>query len=424
MNYQQTLHYLYNSLPMYQRIGAAAYKIDLGNIVELMEEMSNPQNSFKSIHVAGTNGKGSSSHMLASIMQEAGYKVGLYTSPHLKSFTERIRINGTEIEQQKVVGFVERAEPLIKRIEPSFFEITVAMAFDYFAENKVDIAVIEVGLGGRLDSTNIITPEVSLITNIGLDHQTLLGNTLEKIAAEKAGIIKKDVPVVISQKQEKIQSVFENKAAEVDTEISFAMDYYAVEQANTERVNIIKLGKIKIEGIKPDLKGNYQQLNLPGVLQTLDKLKGFDITNNHIKDGLEKVVKNTSLKGRWQQLNQKPLTICDTGHNIDGVNMIIGQLAEYGCNNLHIVWGMVEDKSIDEVLKLLPPKAQYYFCAADIPRALNAGILAGKALKFNLEGKSFTSVKEAITNAKKNAAQNDLVFIGGSTFVVAEIEEL
>ncbi len=409
---------------MYQRIGPAAYKVDLGNIVELMAEMGDTHNSFRSIHVAGTNGKGSSSHMLASILQEAGYKVGLYTSPHLKSFTERVRINGKEIGEQEVVDFVEEVKPLIDEIKPSFFEITVALAFYYFAKYKVDIAIIEVGLGGRLDSTNIITPEVSLITNIGLDHQALLGNTLEKIASEKAGIIKEGVPVVISQNQVEIASVFKNKAAKVGTNISFASANYIIEQANTERVNIIKSGEVEIEGLKPDLKGSYQLLNIPGVLETLDKLNGFNITDEHIKKGLENVVHNTGLKGRWQILNKSPLIICDTGHNVDGVRMIIDQLDKYNYKKLHIVWGMVEDKSIMGVLTLLPTEAQYYFCAADIPRALNAKILANEASKIKLSGKEFDSVSIAISSAKKNAAADDLIFIGGSNFVVAEIDEL
>jgi len=424
MTYQQTLDYLYNNLPMFQRIGAAAYKVDLGNIVELMEKLGNPQNKFKSIHVAGTNGKGSSSHMLASILQEAGYKVGLYTSPHLKSFTERVRINGNEIGELEVVDFVEEVKPLIKKIEPSFFEITVAMAFDYFAKHKVDVAIIEVGLGGRLDSTNIITPEVSLITNIGFDHQALLGDSLEKIAVEKAGVIKKGVPVVISQKQEEIESVFIKTANDIGTKLTFASDTYLVEQANTERLNIIKSGEVEIEGLTPDLKGSYQRLNIPGVLETIDKLIEFDITDNNIMNGLERVVQNTNLKGRWQTLNKQPLTICDTGHNVDGVNMIINQLGQYNYEQLHIVWGMVEDKSINEVLTLLPTEAHYYFCAADIPRALNANKLANEALKLNLKGESYKSVLEAIAAAKINARNNDLIFIGGSTFVVAEIEEL
>jgi len=424
MTYQQTLAYLYHNLPMFQRIGSAAYKVDLGNIVVLMEAMGNPQHKFKSIHVAGTNGKGSSSHMLASILQEAGFKVGLYTSPHLKSFTERVRINGLAITEEEVVDFVEEVKPIIKKIEPSFFEITVAMAFDYFAKNKVDMAIIEVGLGGRLDSTNVITPEVSLITNIGLDHQALLGNTLELIAKEKAGIIKPNVPVVISQKQPRIASVFEQKAKVVGTNIYFAADSYHIEQAFANRYNVIRNRKVYLEGLLPDLKGNYQLLNILGVLKTIDELTFFDISENHIKRGLEKVIKNTSLKGRWQILAESPITICDTGHNTDGVKMIIEQLNQYDYSKLHIVWGMVEDKSIEEVLSLLPTNAEYYFCAANIPRALNASTLKHQARTFNLKGEAYASVDDAIKNARVKADKDDLIFIGGSTFVVAEIDNL
>lgn len=424
MTYQETIQYLYKNLPMFQRIGPVAYKVDLGNIIKLMAEIGDPHNDFKTIHVAGTNGKGSSSHMLASILQEAGYKVGLYTSPHLKSFTERVRINGEEINEQNVVDFVDRMIPLMKKMSPSFFEITVAMAFDYFSKSNVDIAIIEVGLGGRLDSTNIITPEVSLITNIGYDHQYLLGNTLNKIAAEKAGIIKTDVPVVISQRQDEVVQVFKLKADETSSSITFATDIYSIEQATLSRFNVIKSNEIIIEGLDPDLKGNYQQLNIPGVLQTIDLLIGFTITNEHTRTGLEHVVDNTGLKGRWQVLDQKPTIICDTGHNIDGIKMIVDQLIDYSYDQLHIVWGMVEDKLIDDVLNLMPKNANYYFCAADIPRALDVTILASAALSFGLKGMTYKSVREAINNAKTNAKSEDLIFIGGSTFVVAEIENL
>ena len=424
MTYQQTLDYLYHNLPIFQRIGPAAYKVDLGNIVELMEAMGNPQHKFKTIHVAGTNGKGSSSHMLASILQVAGYKVGLYTSPHLKSFTERVRINGTEIAEQEVVVFVEEVKSIIEKIKPSFFEITVAMAFDYFAKNKVDIAIIEVGLGGRLDSTNIITPEVSLITNIGLDHQALLGNTLEQIAKEKAGIIKPAVPVIISQKQPEIIAVFEQKAKAVDTTLYFATDTYHIEQASTNRLNVLKNNEVFLEGLLPDLKGNYQLHNIPGVLASIEQLNDFNISEDEMKRGLENVVQNTKLKGRWQLLSENPLTICDTGHNVDGVKMIIEQLQNYDFKKLHIVWGMVEDKSIKEVLSILPKDATYYFCAAEIPRALNAEVLRKEAANYDLKGDSFISVKSAIFRAQIEAEPNDFIFIGGSTFVVAEIDDL
>lgn len=424
MTYKQTLDYLYTNLPMFQRIGPAAYKVDLGNIVDLMAAMGNPENDFKSIHVAGTNGKGSSSHMLASILQEAGYRVGLYTSPHLKSFTERVKINGEEISEEEVVSFVLRVKPLIDKISPSFFEITVALAFDHFSRNKVDIAVVEVGLGGRLDSTNIITPEVSLITNISLDHQALLGDTLEKIAIEKAGIIKKDLPVVISQKQPSIERIFRDKASREGAPIFFASDKFTIEQANRERSNLISANNIFIEGVKLDLKGHYQQLNLPGVLQVIELLKRFDVNEEQIRAGLERVIENTGLKGRWQVLGEKPTMICDTGHNLDGVQMIVNQLEAYSYNQLHIVWGMVDDKSIDEVLTLLPKEATYYFCAADIPRALNEIKLASSARDLGLLGDAYKSVKNAIDQAIKNSAPNDVIFIGGSTFVVAEIEDL
>ncbi len=424
MTYKDTLHYLYNNLPMFQRIGPAAYKVDLGNIVELMAEMGNPENDFKSIHVAGTNGKGSSSHMLASILQEAGYTVGLYTSPHLKSFTERIRINGVKIHENEVVDFVDKIKPKIEKINPSFFEITVAMAFDYFSKQKVDIAIIEVGLGGRLDSTNIITPVVSLITNIGLDHQSLLGDSLEKIAIEKAGIIKKDVPVVVSQKQESIAQLFTNQAQKMGTSLTFAQDKYTVEQAFGGRYNVIRNNKILIEGLKPDLKGSYQQLNIPGVIQAIHLLDGYTITEEDISIGLENVVRNTGLKGRWQQLGNNPTIICDTGHNLDGVEMIMNQLKSCSYDQLHIVWGMVDDKSIEEVLELLPKDATYYFCAADIPRALDVNLLTDSAASLGLRGKPFTTVKEAIATARINAKPEDLLFIGGSTFVVAEIDDL
>jgi dihydrofolate synthase / folylpolyglutamate synthase len=409
---------------MFQRIGPAAYKVDLGNIVELMDAMKNPENDFKSIHVAGTNGKGSSSHMLASILQEAGYKVGLYTSPHLKSFTERIRVNGREIREQEVVDFVEGVNSIINKIEPSFFEVTVAMAFDYFSKNNVDIAIIEVGLGGRLDSTNIINPEVSLITNIGLDHQSLLGETLEKIAIEKAGIIKRDVPVVISQRQAEVAQIFVDIAKYKNTSVVFAADTILIEQVSEERINVFQGDEIIIEGLKPDLKGRYQQLNIPGVVQAVKLVKGFKISDDNIRDGLENVAVNTGFKGRWQVLSKEPLVICDTGHNVDGVKLILEQLKTLSYKRLHIVWGMVEDKSLDTVLSLMPTDAIYYFCAANIPRALESNNLKSEAQKFRLVGNSYNSVKEAITGATISAEKEDLIFIGGSTFVVAEIEEL
>jgi len=424
MTYQETLTYLYNNLPMFQRVGPMAYKADLGNIIVLEEEIGNPHKQFKSIHVAGTNGKGSTSHMLASVLQEAGYNVGLYTSPHLKSFTERIRVNGQPIEEETIISFVDKFMPLIERVKPSFFEITVAMAFDYFAFKKVDIAIIEVGLGGRLDSTNIITPEVSVITNIGWDHQMLLGDTLPKIAFEKAGIIKHRVPVVISQKQKEVASVFEEKSAKENAPLTYASDVYTMEQASPDRFNVIRNNEIVLEGLKPDLKGDYQQFNIPGVFQVFDFLKGFTLSEKAIRLGLENVIKNTGLKGRWQELSQFPTVICDTGHNEDGVRFIMNQLNSYSFNKLHIVWGMVADKSLKEVLDLLPKHAIYYFCKASIPRALDANELKQSALLVGLNGNSYNSVQLAVNAARENAKPDDLIFIGGSTFVVAEIDDL
>lgn len=424
MTYQETIDYLYHALPMFQRVGPVAYKVDLDNTLELVKAIGDPHTKFKSIHVAGTNGKGSTSHMLASVLQEAGYKVGLYTSPHLKLFTERIRVNGTPISEKAVVDFVDRIQPTIERIKPSFFEITVAMAFDYFAQNKVDIAVVEVGLGGRLDSTNILTPEVSVITNIGWDHQALLGNTLRKIAYEKAGIIKAGVPVVVSQKQSRVANVFEEKSTAVGTSLSYASVMFHLERASPDRFNVYCHNELVIEGLRPDLKGVYQRYNLLGVLQTLDRLNGFQVSEEAIRNGLENVITNTGLKGRWQQLNLVPMTICDTGHNVDGVRFIVRQLHQYTFRKLHIVWGMVADKSADKVLDLLPKSAVYYFCAADIPRAMKPEKLQITAVMHRLEGNVYSSVKEAVDEAKKQADKEDLIFIGGSTFVVAEIEEL
>lgn len=424
MTYQETIDYLYDNLPMFQRVGPAAYKVDLGNTVALVKSIGDPHTRFKSIHVAGTNGKGSTSHMLASILQEAGYKVGLYTSPHLKSFTERIRINGLPMAENAVVDFVERILPEIDRIKPSFFEITVAMAFDYFARQKVDIAIVEVGLGGRLDSTNIIRPEVSVITNIGWDHQSLLGDSLRKIAVEKAGIIKEGVPVVVSQKQSEVAKVFVEKAAAVHTSLSFASVMYRLEQVGADRYNVLWHNEIVLEGLRPDLKGAYQRYNILGVFQTLDRLTGFKVSEEAIRNGLENVITNTGLKGRWQQLGTEPIVICDTGHNLDGVKFIVEQLHQQSYEDLHIVWGMVGDKSANEVLTLLPESAKYYFCAANIPRAMPAKQLQEKASEHKLEGKAYVSVSEAIEAAKQNATKDDLIFIGGSTFVVAEIDEL
>lgn len=424
MTYQETLNYLYQNLPMFQRVGAVAFKKDLTNTLALCEALGNPQHKFKSIHVAGTNGKGSSSHMLASVLQTAGYKTGLYTSPHLKEFTERIRINGQEVDQEFVVDFVERIKPLIEKIQPSFFEITVVMAFDYFANQQVDVAVIEVGLGGRLDSTNVITPVLSLITNISWDHMDLLGNTLEKIGTEKAGIIKPTIPVVISERQPEVENVFIAKSNECKSPIIFATDQinvtrkpnglYSVEHKNQQYV------------FKLDLIGAYQTKNLAGVLASIEELRkaGFEISDQHIVVGLKEVMLHTGLRGRWQTINENPLIICDTGHNEGGIREIVQQITQTKYHHLHMVIGMVKDKDVSKVLSLLPKEAMYYFCEASIPRAMPANELCAKAEDFGLKGVIFKNVNDAIQAAKENSSSNDFIFVGGSTFVVAEIENL
>jgi len=424
MNYQQTLDYLYASLPEFQRVGAAAYKADLTNTIALCEALGNPQTKFKSVHVAGTNGKGSSSHMLAAVLQSAGYKTGLYTSPHLKEFTERIKINGIEASKEFVVDFVKRMNPVLEEIKPSFFETTVAMAFDYFVQQKVDIAVIEVGLGGRLDSTNVITPEVSLITNISWDHMNLLGDTLKRIAGEKAGIIKPNVPVIISERQREVENVFIDKASDAKSSITFATDKYSI-QVLADGTFEVKSGSKK-NVYQLELKGNYQQKNLGGVLAVLEELekKGFRVAPSNVSEGLQKTVQLTGLKGRWQKLNDQPLMICDTGHNEAGIREVLDQINGQKFNRLHIVLGMVKDKDISSVLMSLPKSARYYFCEAKILRALPAEELKEKAGAFGLEGEVVKDVNEAIGRARKNALSNDMIFIGGSTFVVAEIENL
>ena len=404
MNYQETLEYLFSQLPMYQRVGKAAYKVDLSNTHLLMGLLDKPENKFKSVHVAGTNGKGSTSHMLASIMQESGYKVGLYTSPHLKDFRERVKINGEMITENEVVSFVEKHKAQFKAIDLSFFEWTVGLAFDFFSTQNIDIAIIETGLGGRLDSTNVVTPEVSVITNIGIDHTQFLGDTLAKIATEKAGIIKENIPIVIGESQDETKLVFINKAKELNAEITFA-------------------DTLNNASYQTDLKGIYQQNNLNtsiGAVNVLNQ-KGWNVSDDSIKRGLLSVVKNTSLLGRWQILGEEPLVICDTGHNEQGVQQVVNQLIKLEYNELHIVFGAVNDKSIDKVLDLLPKNAKYYFCQADIPRALDVEELFELAFVKGLIGKKYDSVGEAFNFAREQAEKEDVVFVGGSTFVVAEV---
>lgn len=428
MNYQQTLDYLYKELPMFQRVGPAALKADLRNTILLCESLGNPQHKFKSIHVGGTNGKGSSSHMIAAILQSNGYKTGLYTSPHLKEFTERIRLNGVTISPSDVVEFVEKIKPQIDQIKPSFFEITVTMAFDYFAKNKVDFAVIEVGLGGRLDSTNVIDPLVSLITNIGYDHKDLLGGTLAAIASEKAGIIKHNGRAIISERQSEIESVFIEKANTLSSSIKFAQDQYKITASDNGvgYFKVQKIGSALCQDLKSELGGGYQMKNIAGVLSVVDELieMGYPISREAIERGIAETITLTGLKGRWQKLGDSPLIYCDTAHNAEGITEVLKIINTIGYNKLHMVIGMVKDKDSHSVLSLLPKDAIYYFCAAKIPRALNAEVLAERAAVYGLTGYIISDVASAIKKAKSEATPEDLIFIGGSTFVVAEIEEL
>jgi len=413
---------------MFQRVGPVALKADLRNTLLLCESLGNPQQKFKSIHVGGTNGKGSSSHMIAAILQSNGYKTGLYTSPHLKEFSERIRLNGVTISPSEVVDFVERIKPQIEKIRPSFFEITVAMAFDFFARQEVDFAVIEVGLGGRLDSTNVIDPLISLITNIGYDHKDLLGSTLQAIASEKAGIIKHKGRAVISEHQPDIEFVFIEKARTVSSSLKFAQDQYKVAaSANVVGSFVVqKEGSPTCQNLKSELVGNYQKKNIAGVLTVVDELieLGYDISTKAIEKGIAETITLTGLKGRWQKLGDSPLIYCDTAHNAEGIAEVLQIINSLSFNKLYIVIGMVKDKDSHAVLSLLPKDAIYYFCAAKIPRALDAEILAERAAVYGLKGQVIDDVPMAIKKAKAVATPNDLIFIGGSTFVVAEIEGL
>ncbi|MEJ7691891.1 folylpolyglutamate synthase/dihydrofolate synthase family protein [Daejeonella sp.] len=429
--YQDTLAYLYDRLPMFTRIGAAALKADLTNTIELCKRIGNPQDDFKSIHIAGTNGKGSTSHMLAAILQTAGYKTGLYTSPHLKDFRERIRLNGSMMPEDIVVDFVNSQRSNIEEIDPSFFEVTVAMAFQYFAQQEVDIAVIEVGLGGRLDSTNIITPLVSVITNIGFDHVNILGDTLPKIASEKAGIIKPGVPVVVGERHPETIETFLSKSKETRSELIFACDEWLIKKSNNQVNNELLALKVDKKdtsesesmAISLDLTGSYQVKNLATVLSSVIELRkaGFSISDEHVRTALRQVKDLTGLQGRWQVLKQKPLVVCDTGHNEEGIREVLKNINDQDYLKLHIVIGMVSDKNINKILGLLPQNATYYFCSPDIPRAKPARELREEAQVFGLIGNSYESVVSALKAAETDALQNDLIFVGGSTFVVAEI---
>ncbi|MBK3518425.1 bifunctional folylpolyglutamate synthase/dihydrofolate synthase [Carboxylicivirga marina] len=430
MNYKETLDFLFAQLPMYQRVGKAAYKADLATTLELDKYFQHPHKSYKTIHVGGTNGKGSVSHCIASIFQEAGYKVGLYTSPHLKDFRERIRINGQMITENAVIDFVNNHQGIIKKLQPSFFEMSVAMAFDYFRHEKVDVAIVEVGMGGRLDSTNIISPEISTITNIGMDHTAFLGDTLPKIAIEKSGIIKKDVPVIIGQSQAETSLVFENIAKERETNILFADKELAISTATfsideKQIFQIYRGTELAYPDLKLDLLGSYQKKNIITALCTIEQLQkgAFQISNQDIYKGLLNVVKNTGLLGRWQHLGYNPRIICDTGHNLDGMTMLVEQIKNTPHDKLHIVLGMVNDKDHSAVLNILPKNAEYYFTKASIPRSLDEQELKQMGNQIGLVGESFSNVELALKSAQKNAGSNDLIFIGGSTFIVADILE-
>ncbi|OAQ38249.1 dihydrofolate synthase [Pedobacter psychrophilus] len=424
MDYAQTLSYLYAKLPMFTRVGAAALKNDLSNTIKFCEHLDHPEKKFKSVHIAGTNGKGSTSHILAAILQEAGYKTGLYTSPHLKDFRERIKINGEMISEPEVVDFVEANKTFIEEVSPSFFEATVGLAFQHFAKHKVDIAIIEVGLGGRLDSTNVISPEVSVITNISMDHMDILGDTLQKIASEKAGIIKINTPVIIGEYQEEIKQIFIDKAKEQNAELTFAANEWCFNDSkivNGKREIEIH-GKEKSYQIALDLTGTYQIKNIKTVLSTINQLKqkGFEIDDDVLISALSEVKKLTGLMGRWQTLSENPLVICDTGHNEDGIKEVLNNINQTKFDHLHFVIGMVKDKDISKILSFLPTDATYYFCAPKLERAKPADQLKEEASEFNLNGLAYADVNTAIKAAKINAKPDDLIFIGGSTFVVAE----
>jgi dihydrofolate synthase/folylpolyglutamate synthase len=432
MNYQQTVEYLYQHLPMFTRVGSVALKHDLHNTVELCNLLGNPQNKFKSIHVAGTNGKGSTSHMLAAVLQQAGYKTGLYTSPHLKDFRERIRVNGQMVPESFVVEFVSQMKEAVSTIEPSFFELTVAMAFHYFALEQVDIAIIEVGLGGRLDSTNVITPELSVITNISYDHMHILGNTLPEIASEKAGIIKKGVPVVIGETQPEVQQVFIAKAAALEAPICFADQQWLVQESSLspgKPAAGLKLGIVQkqkqqqeLKHLTLDLVGQYQEKNVMTVLSVIRILqqRQWQIPEQAIHEGLSHVRKLTGLRGRWDVIDTHPLTVLDVGHNEAGISEIIQQLRHTVYQKLHIVIGFVKDKAIDAVLPLLPVTATYYFCKAQIPRALDEHTLAEMAGRHGLKGHAFETVQQALQSARQHAHKDDLILVCGSFFIVSE----
>jgi len=427
MNYQQTINYLYDTLPMFSRMGSAAFKKDLTNTLLLCEGLNNPHKKFKSIHVGGTNGKGSVSHMLAAIFQTAGYKTGLYTSPHLYDFRERIKINGSMVDEDFVVDFVETIKPTIEEIQPSFFEITVAMAYDYFSKQEVDIAIIEVGLGGRLDSTNVITPELSVITNIGWDHMNMLGNSLEEIAFEKAGIIKENIPVVIGEKQKETDTIFRSVAEQKNAPVYFGEDRFALNEYQLLHdfisVSVFDRQLSSNAVYQSDLPGIYQTKNVLTVLQAMEILKEeWNLSQTHIYDALKKTKQLTGLHGRWEVIHKQPTVVLEVAHNKNGIEQMLMHLEQLQLEKLHIIIGMVKDKDVEQVLELLPANAEYYFTQSHIPRALDAQSLKAKAAAFNLRGEIYEDVNTALHKAIANASKNDLIVVCGSIFLVAEVD--
>ncbi|MFT4093123.1 MAG: folylpolyglutamate synthase/dihydrofolate synthase family protein [Niabella sp.] len=427
MTYQQTLDYMYARLPMFSSVGGQALKSGFKNILALCEALQSPHQAGKFIHIAGTNGKGSVSHILAAILQTAGYKTGLYTSPHLKDFRERIKINGKMIDEEDVVSFIGKMEPLIEAVAPSFFEITAAMAFEHFAKSNVDVAIIETGLGGRLDSTNIITPVLSVITNIGYDHVQILGNTLEQIAGEKAGIIKPGVPVVIGEKHTETEHIFKQVAAAKNAPLFFAADTYRVNDWKHEGENLVvevgKKDKVDHQQYRLDLGAQYQVKNLLTVLESCNRLKalGYEIEAGAIDNALKQVKKLTGLHGRWETIHRHPRVVLDVAHNKSGMQELLNQLEVTSYHRLHIILGMVKDKDVDNILPMLPAHAAYYFTNAHIPRALPATALKNKAAQFGLNGHVFADVNDAVNEAKSHAHSDDLILVCGSVFLVGEV---
>lgn len=434
MTYQETLDYMFNSLPMYHRIGKAAYKADITNTVAMMAHLGNPERGFRSIHIAGTNGKGSVSHFLASILHQSGLKVGLYTSPHLIDFRERIRINGAMIPQQRVVDFIEHNRPFFEAHDLSFFEMTVGMAFEYFAAEKVDIAIVEVGMGGRLDSTNVITPLLSVITNISFDHTQFLGDTLDKIAAEKAGIIKAHVPIVIGQTQPETEPVFRAKASEMDAPIVFSDRHYVVREeqdgysselqpSGCMCFNVEKDGTLLWRNLRSPMAGNYQLKNLATLLQAIELLQkqGFVISESHIRQGIERVIVDTGLHGRWEQIASCPTVVCETAHNEDGIHEMLAKLGEIHYHQLHIIYGCVNDKDYRHILRLLPKDAIYHFTQPSVPRGLDVDTLVAAAREEGMVGTAHSTVTEAIEEARRQSHQDDFILVTGSIFLVADV---